>query len=261
MSWMSKVDIICAIISLIAIFQWLFIAGKKIFEYFSDLKFLKQVLQFNSKSCCVSLSIFRKDIVGSSHDYITLNAVQSYQKLAALLKKREIMIEPLSAEYKNNNIIYIEGPSANIEVCSILTRFNGFKYYTGPDQKAIFQKNRVNQHFIVYSNEKRGFMFGDKFFEIQKDTKDMGVFIRIPQDKKRGILFTTHIIFAVWDIGTYKAVEFFIQNYKIISRMFKNKPYCFVIPISRIDNSSRIISVSEIQDVSREFFKGTDIDV
>ena len=259
MDWMSTINLTCTIISLITIMQCIIVAIKKATKYFGDLIHLDRALQFSKSNCCISLSVFKKDIIGSSHDYVTFYSAKSYQELSVLLRKRNISIEPMSDIYNENNKIYIGGPSANVEVNSILTRFEAFKYYTEPYQKETYEKNKVNQHFIIYSEEKKGYMFGNKFFDIDKKSKDIGIFIRIPENKKKGILYTTHIIFAAWDIGTYKAVEFFVNNYKIISKKFKDNPYCFVISISRIDNSPRIISVNEIQDVSQEFFGGTDI--
>ena len=202
----------------------------------------------------------RKRITGNVHDYITLYAVKSYQLLETILEKNEISIQPMSTSYEgNNDKIYIGGPAANVEVNSLLTRFKEFKYYTESHQESTYDKNEINQHFIVYDDNKKGFMFKDRFFKIDKKTNDVGIFIRIPKNEKKGINYTSHIIFAAWDVGTYNAVEFFVNNYKIISKKFKNRPYCFVVPISRIDNSTRLLTENDIEDVSKEFFKGTDI--
>lgn len=255
---MIVINIICAVISLITILQCGINIIKKAVYYMKDLQYLKRVLQFGSNSCCIELSLFKKEESGAAHDYITFYAVKSYEIVSELLKKMKVSVDPIDMEYSDNkNKIYIGGPGANIGVNAILTKFSGFKFYGTYSQR----KNTDNPapHYLVYSEEKRGFMFGNKFYEIEKNLKDVGVFIRIPRDEKKGILYTTHIIFAAWDIGTYKAVEFFVNNYKTICRRFENKPYCFVIPISRVDNTARLLSVNEIEDVSKEFFSETNI--
>jgi len=257
---MIVVNIICAVISLITILQCVIKTVKRVGYYVEDLQYLKSVLQFDTNACCIELSIFKKDETGVPYDYITFYSVKSYEIILELLKKMRISVDPIDVEYSDNkNKIYIGGPATNIGVNSILTKFGGFKFYGTYSHRKNTDKQAP--HYLVYSEERRGFMFGNKFYEIEKDFKDVGVFIRIPRDKEKGIPYTTHIIFAAWDVGTYKAVEFFVNNYKTISRRFENKPYCFVIPISRVDNTARLLSVNEIEDVSKEFFSGTNIAV
>lgn len=99
----------------------------------------------------------------------------------------------MSTSYEgNNDKIYIGGPAANVEVNSLLTRFKEFKYYTESHQESTYDKNEINQHFIVYDDNKKGFMFKDRFFKIDKKTNDVGFLLEFLKMKKRNKLYFTY---------------------------------------------------------------------
>ena len=70
--------------------------------------------------------------------------------------------------------------------------------------------------------------------------------------KSKGIANTTHMIFGIWVVGTLIVVGLFDKN-KLIFKQFKKFEYCFVIPVSRINNSTKLFEEKDMIDSTETF--------
>lgn len=245
-------DIIGMISTIILLGQLLF----KVIIYLSKKIHIINLLQFSNNKCCISLSVFKKENVDSRYDYVTLSSMQSYQKLEKLMDIVNIDVLPYSELHNGNNIIHIGGPVTNINVNSLFsTKYNNIKYYTSEENRARYERYGTNHSCIEYTTDGEIYYeIGSQTLKIDKDTQDYGIFIRIPACPKNGIEYTTHIIFGTWSEGTQKAVDFFIANYKMISKKYKKNKYCFAVPISRINGAFEQVGKTDIIDLTDDFF-------
>lgn len=189
---------------------------------------------------------------------VTYTSVQAFQMINEMLNNVNYVIKPFNNSYEGENIIHIGGPAANIHVNALFAeRMQRIRFCTPQTDEIAHQNLDLNQSCIDYSDDDtRYFKIGDRILKIDSSIRDYGIFIRIPYNHRKGIDYTTHIIFGCWATGTLKAFEFFTKNYKLIARKYKKSKYCFAIPINRIDNSIALITENDIIDLTSDFFGG-----
>lgn len=241
--------------ALIAVFQLI----KRIFLYFKTKRYVKTTLMFAEKQCYISQAIYKKEAVNERYDFVTLASMECFQKLQSFLHKYDYKIIPFSESYSGKNVIHMGGPVANINVNSLfVTKFKKFFFYTPIENKEWNEKIGINEDCIRYTDEsskhKLCFKIGNEFLDLNENTTDYGIFIRIPRCRKNGIEYTTHIIFGAWAQGTITAINFFIENYKMIAKKYKNNKYCFAVKISRVNNKIELLDNNSIKDLTNEFF-------
>lgn len=236
------------------------IAGitKLIYEgilYIKKKRYIKTLLLFKSRQCYISQSIYKKEATNGLHDFVTVNSMICFQKLQFMLNEVGYKVMPFTDSYVGENIIHIGGPSANINVNSIFVSKHYNFISVAPSSVIEITKKIIKDlsGFEFSEDDTSSFKIGD--YELKLDEKtDYGIFIRIPNCKKDGVDYTTHIIFGGWANGTVNAVDFFIRNYKMIVEKYKKNRYCFVIPISRINNSTELLRFEDIKDLTDAFF-------
>lgn len=218
---------------------------------------------FRTKSCYISQAIYKIEQLNLANKYVSLGSMHSFQTLSSLLYDSKIKVLPFSKFYTGNNIIHLGGPAANANVNSLwISKINNLHFITYEDEKNVYEKYGLHHNFITYINKNagtRGFLIDNIFLPIDEKITDYGIFIRIPYNRKEGINYTTHIIFGGTSLGTEQAVTFFVENCKLIYRKCKDKNYigkryCFAIPISQINNSTELIGLDDIIDLTQNIF-------
>lgn len=251
MDYLNSIEnIIGGISTIIVIFEIIF----KLYMFFSRKRFIKMTLNFKGKSCLVSQAIYT-DLQNPKDQYVHRTSVEASQKISEMLKEVHYVIMPFEDSYEGQNIIHVGGPAANIHVNALFAeKMKKLTFCTPQTDEPNHERLELNKSCIQYSNGDRYFKVGHKILNIDANTRDYGIFIRIPYNKRDGIEYTTHIIFGCWANGTLKAFEFFTKNYKMIAKKYRKSKYCFAIPINRIDNSIALISDRDIIDLTNEFF-------
>ncbi len=229
--------------------------------YFKKKRHMKKLLMFNNGECYVSLAIYKKEVTGADYDYVTTQEMNCFQEVQYMLSKINYKTIPYNFDYAGCNIIHISGPSANDNVNSILlAKHYNFKIFLPKENAERLRKLGVDiSRYIFTENGDYKFQIGESEL-VLNNTKDYGVFIRIPFSKEDGIDYTTHIIFGGWAKGTEAAVKFFTQNYKMIVEKFNKDRYCFAIELNRSNYSIELLRKSDIIDLTTEFFKNTSHD-
>lgn len=223
--------------------------------YINKQRYIKTLFMFETKQCYISQSIYKREATNGIHDFVTVNSMICFQKLQYMLNEVGYKVIPYTDSYMGKNIIHIGGPGANINVNSIFaTKKVNFKTVLPSTEMELLNKQKLNTSCFKFKDDGvSGFEIGKRFLEFNEE-KDYGIFIRIPNCKETGIDYTTHIIFAEWSSGTVNAVDFFTRNYKMIANIYKKERYCFAVPISRINNSTELLQVGDIIDLTNDFF-------
>lgn len=255
-------DIIAEVIGILSIIIFIGGAVKNCYTYFKTKRYIMTLFMFDSKQCYISQAVYRKEVTSEKFDVVTLASVECFQKIQSLLNKIDYKIIPFTQSYVGENIIHIGGPAANLNVNSLfVTKFKKFIFYTPCGDLNRMKEMGLDLSFVKPSDEStisnvpiRGFKIGEKVLPITNQ-EDYGIFIRIPKCEEEGIEYTTHIIFGGWAQGTVSAVEFFTRNYKLIAKKYNKSRYCFAVPINRVNNSTELIGINQIIDLTNDFFK------
>lgn len=223
--------------------------------FFTKKRYIKNLFVFDKKECYISQAIYKKEATKADYDYVTIQSVSCIQKIQYLLNEVGYKLIPFTESYVGKNIIHIGGPSANKSVNSIfVTKHYNFTIILPASNEDRLKKLGMNTSCYEFTpNGDFKFKIGEEHLNLDEKI-DYGIFIRIPRCRKDGIDYTTHIIFGGWANGTLAAVDFFTRNYKMIAKKFKKERYCFAIPISRINNSTELLRVEDIKDLTANFF-------
>lgn len=256
-------NLLSTIISLTSVIIVVIQLLHKVVIYYTKKFFILKTLMFRPRSCYISQSIYKIEQRGSINQYVSLGSMHSFQALSSLLYDNNIKVLPFSKLYAGNNIIHLGGPAANANVNALwASAIKNLHFVTYDYEKEIYEEYGLNPNFNTYIDKNagtRGLSTNNIFLPIDKKIIDYGIFIRIPYNKKEGINYTTHIIFGGTSFGTEQTVAFFCKNYKLIYKKCKEKKYfgkryCFAIPINQINNSTELIGLDNIIDLTQNVF-------
>ena len=231
---------------------------KKLICYCKEKRYIKETLMFKNKKCFISCSVYKKEHTDAKWDFVIAEAMQCFQKLQEFLHDNGFRVLPYSDDVTRKNIIYLGGPAANINVNSLfVSNFQRFKCFMSEQNKEWHEKLGLNTSCICYSNDINNhqlyYKIGDTKLQLDAYT-DYAIFIRIPNSPKDGIEYTTHVIFCGWANDTTDAIDFFINNYKMIAKKYKRKKYCFAVKMSRINNKIVQQDRNSIIDLTNQLF-------
>lgn len=140
--------------------------------------------------------------------------MQAFQMLNNLMYKVNYRIVLNPSSLIGKNIIHIGGSAANIHVNALFVGHNyQFEFWTPESDEKTHKELNLNSKQLKYSkDDTRKFIIGKKELEMIENERDYAIIIKIPSDKKKGIEYSTHVIFACWANGTLKGIEFFHQQ-------------------------------------------------
>ena len=227
---------------------------KKFHDFFIDKRYIKTVLNFKNKECIITQTVYRDSSIKAT-EVITNASMQAFQMLNNMMYKVNYRIVLNPSSLIGKNIIHIGGPAANIHVNALFVGHNyQFEFWTPESDEKTHKGLNLNSKQLKYSKDNtRKFIVGRKELKIIENERDYAIIIRIPNDEKNGIEYSTHVIFGCMANGTFKGIDFFTNNYKMIAKKYGKSKYCFAVPINLIDNT---ISVSKERmiDLTNDFF-------
>lgn len=257
LEWLDNINSFITIISLLLNLGALVVCLKKAYHYIVDIRKLKILLGYKDKYIIVSQSLFVHSMIKGLEEYadcmMTYNSVLALNKVGFFLKKCNIEYDIFS----NSNIylgeMHLGGPITNKYVNSYMNYFfDNFKYVVPFDKRKEYENYPINTQVIEYSENRWGFKFYDKIYNLDSKT-DYAVLIKLTKtDFKNQFEKTVHIIFGGSDVGMLKGVEFFENHYKILYEKFKKDHYFIVISIDRVNGN--IIFSNGIEDLTDIMF-------
>lgn len=231
---------IITIVSFIVNISFIIPFAIKIYDYFTNKRYVKKILGFNNSAVQISHATFNIEIEkGHRHDYITCEALESVENIVDLLHIINQKFYLIENNSKYNDEINIGGFLANKKVNAYFVKFfDNFKFITNCSSKNRYDKYPIDQRMIKYSSDKTGFIINDDIFlETNKNTDYAFLIKLVKTDFKNDNEKTVHIIFGGGNIGTVKASEYLLTHYKQIYKKYNRKHYFFAIEVNKIDES------------------------
>lgn len=187
----------------------------KLIEYLKHKIYIKIVLNFKSKDCFISQTIYSNSNT-NAREVITYASMQSFQMINEMLYKVNYKITPYCNNFTGKNIIHIGGSASNIHVNALFVEHKfRFEFWTPKSDKSNHQDLKLSLNCFHYTDDNmRFFKIGNKKLSIEENVRDYAIIIRIPRNYKLGVDYSTHIIFGCWANGTLKAVDFLPKTIK-----------------------------------------------
>lgn len=227
-----------------------------IYKYFTQKRYIKRVLAYNSEPVQIYQSSYTFNTVeGFIYDYITYNSLECMDNILSIFKIINQNFSFTTQIDNASNEICLGGFLANRRVNAYFIKyFNKFRFYVDERFKNDYEKYPIDTQMFVYSKSKTGFKINENMFLETKNNKtDYAFLIKLtPDDFKNECKKTVHILFGGRAIGTVKATEYLKTQYKEIYRKYKNKHYFFAVEINLIDNSFN--HKKGIIDLTKEMF-------
>lgn len=246
---------IITIISFIANLFFLLPFIYKAYKYFTKKRYIKKVLAYNNEPVQIYQSTFTYDTIeGYTYDFITYNSLECIDNILNIFNviNQKFSFVPQIDNAKNE--ICIGGFLSNKRVNAYFTKyFKNFKYYVDKKFESGYKEYPIDTQTIRYSKNRTGFQINKKFLETMINKIEYAFLIKLtPNDFETECRKTVHILFGGRSIGTIKATEYLMTQYKRIYKKYKNKHYFFAIEINLIDNS--INYKKGIIDLTKEMF-------
>lgn len=222
-------------------------------NYYNQGRYIHQVLLSSSETCYMTCPVYEKEHP-VQFDYISFTAFDIYEELSDMYARIHRKLRRFKEATPNSDIFHIGGPLANTHTNTFLSTHSRFNFKIHLPKKEKSEYGDINNLRVLFdTSNQTSFEIGTNKLEVIKGKKDYGIFIRIPKDENNQISQTTHIIFACYFDGTLRAVKFFSNCYKWISKHFGKKRYCFAVPID-LTNGQALPTPNEIIDLTQEFF-------
>lgn len=236
MEYINILNIIITIISFTVNLFFLIPFLYKFYKYFTQKRYIKKVLGYNSSPVEIYLST--RKFNSNGYDFVTYNIIEGVQNILNIFDIINQKFLFVNKKDSARNEMCIGGFINNKRVNTYFSKyFKTFKYYIDESLKKYHDLRSIDTQMIEYSTIKKGFQIYDGLFlDTQLNKKDYAFLIKLtPNDFSCDK--TVHILFGGKSISTIKATEYLKTYYKDIYKNHKNGHYFLAIEINLVTNS------------------------
>lgn len=258
MNTVSTFNNLITILSFLANIMFIIPFIVKVYQYFTNKKYIRKVLGYNAEP--VEISYCRYQINTNIHvcnEFVNYSSVIATNNIIKVLNSVNQKYTLVQSNQDVRNELNLGGFIANKKVNVYFTKyFPKFKYMVDINKKDIYQQYPVDKRVYEFSTDGRnGFQIGEnEFLDTTDEISDYAFLIKLTKDDfKDGNEKVVHILFGGCDIGTIMATEFLQKHSKEIYKNYGKGHYFFALEINRVDNS---INYSKgIIDLTAKMFK------